>query len=387
MKSSCWSRVGVVVSVGLWACAPKSPEGAVTGQGYPNTSNSSAVASPTALAATATVSSEATSPPLRSRSAFTLALSNVKPGMQAAEVMSLLGPPDDIRTQNDPGGISATRTVEVWRYGTSGHLTFATLGTVHIQADRTVQYVFGGAGTPPDGAVFDETELRRLLRLLDAVPSYDAPGDPRALIEVVNALQPLGKARAVAAMQEYLRVASSLDDPGREGTFLVARTLFDVPKDPGYFRSMAVGAPTLAPPKDPRSLPRFPIVIVDDIPFNVVSGYMLAGQAEPPESHLAWCRDHAELRAQPLMPPATPLDTLEQMIGSPSTAFLLQTGLDGEGRRLIFHQGARLLSTALSGGLHDDMDADTAFHTYANEHHAAHVQWNAAKSHYELFSP
>ena len=65
--------------------------------------------------------------------------------MAAAEVRRLLGPPDDVRTQHDPGGISAADAKEIWRYGTSGHLTTATLGVVCIDEKDRVQYVSGRA--------------------------------------------------------------------------------------------------------------------------------------------------------------------------------------------------------------------------------------------------
>jgi len=73
--------------------------------------------------------------------------------------------------------------------------------------------------------------------VLARVPAYDGgpiePGgpsyDPRALIRAVNALQPLGKERALAAIGELLRVALP-SDPAYEGMLLVLRVLFEVPK-------------------------------------------------------------------------------------------------------------------------------------------------------------
>ena len=57
------------------------------------------------------------------------------------------------------------------------------------------------------------------------MPSYDAGYhyNPLAVIRVVNALQPLGKDKALAALDEYLRVASDFHSPAREGVFLVLR--------------------------------------------------------------------------------------------------------------------------------------------------------------------
>src|SRR5262249_49322939 len=150
-----------------------------------------------------------------------------------------LGKPDDVKTRTDPGGISRrSRIREIWRYGTDGHLSFATLGWVSIDTDGKVQYVVGGRGQPPDPAVLPEAELRPLLRLIHTAPSYNDGYDynPRAVIQIVNALQALGKEKALAAIDEFLRVS-----PGREGVFLVLRVLFDVPSDPGHMPHMFVG--------------------------------------------------------------------------------------------------------------------------------------------------
>src|SRR5262245_43752408 len=64
----------------------------------------------------------------RTRHGFARAMAKVKEGMTEKDVLALLGKPEDVRAQTDPGGISTTRTREIWRYGTAGHLTFPTLG-------------------------------------------------------------------------------------------------------------------------------------------------------------------------------------------------------------------------------------------------------------------
>src|SRR5204863_104002 len=86
----------------------------------------------------------------RTRREFAKAMSKLKEGMSEAEVLSLLGRPDDIRTQHDPGGVSTTGTREIWRYGTSGHLTTATLGQVYIDDKGRVQYFYGQGDPLPD---------------------------------------------------------------------------------------------------------------------------------------------------------------------------------------------------------------------------------------------
>lgn len=324
------------------------------------------------------------------RAAFQRALAKVQPGMTAAQVIALVGRPDDIRTERDPDGLAAARTVEVWRWGTDGHLGFGTLGTVHLQTDHTVQYVFGGAGAPPPATVIDEATLRDTLRALDRVPSYQEPADPRATIAAVNALVALGHDRALAAIGEYLRVSSPFDDPGRDGLFVVLAALFEVPEPPGYQPAPALGASQPPPPTNPRALPRFPVALVDDVPLVVVHGYSLAGEAEPPEWHLAALARSGVMRTAPLRPPADPLALFDRLAGHAGTAFLRATSLDDRaGRALILDQGLRLVATASplaadadGGYLPPDVAIDAAW-THARAAVAARaIHWDAGAARY-----
>jgi hypothetical protein len=290
------------------------------------------------LLATATASAAP-----RTRTEFAALIAKVKPGMTADQVKQTLGPPDDIKTERDPGGITAARTVEVWRYGAARHLAFGTLGTIHVQADRKVQYVFGGTGTPFTG--MPEAELRRLLELVDAVPSYNAVLEPLSLIRAVNALLPLGKTRALEVVDEYLRVSSSLDDPGREGVFLLMRVLFDPPVQV----PMMVGGPTLSPPADPKALPRFPLILVDDVPYKLVNGYMLGGHPQDPESDVAAFRKAGTLRTRPLAPTPKALDALDAYVAGPlAAAIKVDDGL----RVALYDQGLRFFGTVFRPATH-----------------------------------
>jgi hypothetical protein len=290
-----------------------------------------------AFVATFAAASTAGAAPPTTRAEFAKALATIQPGSRAADARALLGPPDDVRTAHDPGGITAARTVEVWRWGAREHLAFGTLGTIHVKADGTIQYVFGGRGAPPSG--FAEADLRRLLELIDAVPSYDKRFDPLALIRAVNALVPLGKDRALAAIDEYLRVSSWLDDDGRAGVFLILRALFDVPA--GGMPAMMVGgaAPT---PTDPRALPRFPLAIVDDVPLKLVYGYSLGGMAEQPEDDVAAFRKSGTIRKKPLAPTSLAVERIAEYVAGPlAKALPLDDGL----RVMIYDQALRFAAT------------------------------------------
>ncbi|HXY37074.1 MAG TPA: hypothetical protein VEI07_22795, partial [Planctomycetaceae bacterium] len=167
--------------------------------------------------------------PLRDRRAFAEAMNKIKEGMPEAEVIALVGQPDDVSTDKDWGG-SLGHVQRILRYGASGHLKAATLGQIWIDDDHRVRNVFG-RGTPPPEGLFTEPELRRLLEALNELPGLNGSHyNPRPVIRAVNLLQPLGKEKSLAAIDEFLRVSFQFTEHNaREGLFLVLRTLFEVP--------------------------------------------------------------------------------------------------------------------------------------------------------------
>jgi hypothetical protein len=315
-------------------------------------------------------------------------MSAVTKDMRAEEVVKLLGKPDDVRTEFDPGGISMFQTTEIWCYGTAGHLTFPALGCV-CMGNGEARHIYGGNGTPPDPAAFDEAELKKLLRLIDAL-SESRGRDPLLYIQAVNTLQPLGKDKALAAICEYLRV--SPDFPGdRIPIFILLRLLFEVPEDPGYMPRMMVGAPSVKEPEDRKLIPLFPVVLMDDIPLNLVIGYTIGGAMPRVEEDLEYFRRGGKLREHPLHPSDNPLGVLEhspqwvlrdedpagtnyqwemnhlaqQLLGLIGTVYHIEPD----------HQGKRLPGDRFDRQQWDRIVKDVA---------ALHIRWDAAKNIYVL---
>jgi hypothetical protein len=298
--------------------------------------------------------------PPRSRRAFAEAMNKVKKGMPEAEVIALLGQPDDVTTDKDWGG-RINHTLKIWRYGASGHMKAATLGQICIDDNHRVQYV-SGQGKPPTEGLFTEPELRLLLEALDDLPELNGYHyNPRPVIRAVNLLQPLGKQRALAAIDEFLRVSFEFTDRNaREGVFLLLRTLFDVPigltvfpygieSKPGSMPAMLVGAGMPQEPSDKKLLPRFPIAIEGDIPFFLVESYDGGGHPEPPGSHVDYFRKFGTLRAKPLAPTPRPVEALEAFEKSPRWYFKQLNDqswdYDRRERILLGNQLMRLLDT------------------------------------------
>jgi hypothetical protein len=64
---------------------------------------------------------------------------------------------------------------------------------------------------------------------------------------------------------------------------------------------MRLGGASLSAPPAP-ALPRFPVMLVDDVPVMLIGGYMLGGMAEPVTAHLEYYRKNGKLRTAPLAP-------------------------------------------------------------------------------------
>ena len=127
--------------------------------------------------------------------------------------------------------------------------------------------------------------------------------DPTAVIEAVNALIPLGKDGALAALDKFIAGCDLERDP-HQGLFLVLRVLFDAAPHP----PLRLGSSRLPPPSSPAVIPRFPILMVDDVPLMLVDGYELGGLPEQLSTHLDYYRQHGALTA-PLRPAKTDRQT------------------------------------------------------------------------------
>jgi hypothetical protein len=268
-----------------------------------------------------------------SRRAFAEQFAKIGEWMPADQVEAILGQPDDVRTQRDPGRIDLTNTREIWGYGTDRHLGFATLASIAIDSERRVQYLSGTAGGGELDAQLGEDELRRLLRLLNEAGGRHLTGEkynPRPVIAAVNALQPLGKSLGIAVLREYLKVSLGSGLGEDAGLYAVIRALFDLPSvssapvqaqpvfdyfaiiRTGYLRPPLLGRADWEP-EDLSQFPRFPLVLVDDVPLVVVTGYTLLEQPEAVSHHLDLLERDAQWRSQPLRPTDDPLKTLDKL--------------------------------------------------------------------------
>lgn len=243
------------------------------------------------------------------RGAFYMALAQVHDGMSPAQVEQLLGRPDDTRTHEELGGIVAD---SMWCYGTDRHLGMATLGHVFFKGGKVWGFFSNGA---PFKQLMPEADLQRIMRQLYQGSERRTPRyDPLWVIRSVNMLIPLGIDKVCFAIEQYGRVLGGYVY-GDQDLFWALRTLFEPPDPPGFMPVPMIGAIYPTPPKDLRKSPRFPMEIVDDVPFNLLRGVSMAGVPESPFWALSYYRKY-KLRTNPLVPPNDPFLAYEKLLKS-----------------------------------------------------------------------
>lgn len=148
--------------------------------------------------------------------------------------------------------------------------------------------------------------------------------DPAALIRAVNALWPLGRERALAALRVYCRVAAANDrrreryDLDEQRVFAIVRLLF-VPNDAQAWPVVGAGDPVGVRLADAAPWPLFPLALVQQIPFFLPIAYDVLGAGpQSPTEHLDFCAAHCRMRDAPLAPSASPVAAVEELTASPA---------------------------------------------------------------------
>jgi hypothetical protein len=152
---------------------------------------------------------------------------------------------------------------------------------------------------------------------LDQLPGIQS-GEYRAdpYLAAALALQTVGEAKASQILRKLCRQARGPDD--EDAVFILCRMLFTA--RPGKeFRRPLIGAPSLLGGTIPKGWPLEPIELVDGVPFLIVRGYMLGGEAEPPESYLEYCLRNCDWRRERFAPrsPEAKRKALAKLLASP----------------------------------------------------------------------
>lgn len=262
--------------------------------------------------------------PLRSR--FSAALSEISLGATSSEVLRTLGPPDRVRHTDIDTPVRREGVTAIWYYGVHCDSGFPTWGRVYfaggegeLTRDMSVVAYYGSQKPSKKLSGLSESQVRHVLGAIGAHIECDAGTfNPRDLIRAVNALQAIGKERALVAIDEFLRVSPEEHAGVSEKVRLILRTLFDIPDRSKEEPVAQFGAYRPMPPPG-RKLPlSFPIVVIDDIPLLAVQGYSREGPHPPLENELRTFARQGIIRTDLLRPSSDPWHAYEQALQDPN---------------------------------------------------------------------
>lgn len=215
---------------------------------------------------------------------------------------------------------------------------------------------------------------------------------PVELIQTVNELYSAGKELAIDALTDYYNLARNDTDRAwqynldKHRIFLLARLLF-VPKDNRGQMAVAhldTNADDLK--WTGNNSGSLPLIVIDDIPLSLLSGYRTAGQSQSPSAFLKYCRSSCRLRSRPLTPTISPIKTIEHLVQSKhlkrlvGNSFLLTKSLlrvqatrcvDGVVRGLPADYQKQLNCNLVSS-----LEADSVWRTIRNLDKKAKITWN-----------
>lgn len=183
------------------------------------------------------------------------------------------------------------------------------------------------------------------LQALNRSPSaLNSPSfDPVQLVRAANAVQALGS-QALPALKEYGALAKSMPYPEARKYGLDVNRLFPVlqlhSSQPSPFRLGAGGV------RNPGAAawPLFPVILEQDLPFMVVTDYILGGKPEDPVGRLG---PGFLLKATPLAPARNPVEAVEALTSSSRWEALVKEnpGREAvESKRLVRRQALAALA-------------------------------------------
>jgi len=180
-------------------------------------------------------------------------------------------------------------------------------------------------------AVFSPLDAQKQ-DVFDKINNYLASGgmdDPLLEIRAANALIRMGPKRGPAMFEQYLKerwgmrvpdeikhgpaaefAESMFPDPNERMIGLI-RFMYEPPKD-GFMPVPMIGHLSPAPPKDLRKAPRYPWIVVGDIPFNMEYASMGSGLPESTVTHFQLVRRACKFRERVYRPSDDPIHALHE---------------------------------------------------------------------------
>jgi hypothetical protein len=203
----------------------------------------------------------------------------------------------------------------------------------HIVNNKTSHEVVWNSRTPAIPATVQMLSvpaapaLSRELQLINRASRWPF-SNPNGveLIRAVNALQPLGKERALTVLQKYAELTRSFDyGSDQEIVFWIIRLLFKPIRPEDRIPPPATGVSLDERPLrlerrpfvEELNWPLNPLAVSADVPFMVGTRVGAgSGQSELPSTYIDWARLHGVIRDGPLVPTANPVAAAETILES-----------------------------------------------------------------------
>src|SRR5207245_405567 len=104
-------------------------------------------------------------------------------------------------------------------------------------------------------------------------------------------------------------------------------------------------------PPDLRKCPRYPLIVVEDIPFTIISFWLLAGEMPYPDEQLDYFAKHGRLRATKLNLPKDPERVVKRLLEPGGLSYYGEPGILNDNvrrdlERLLRNQLSLLLAPA-----------------------------------------
>ena len=173
---------------------------------------------------------------------------------------------------------------------------------------KTVQLI----SIPASPAISQEL---RLIHQACNWPFHDP--DATKLIKAVNALQPLGKTKALEILKEYVDLTDETFED-HEIAFWIIRLLFEPVDLEDRIPSPAIAVVILNDNRENNDVnwPLGPIELVDGIPFMVGQRIGLGGLPEHPITHIRWVEQFGVIRESPMRPSGNPLLAAKKLMAT-----------------------------------------------------------------------
>jgi len=138
--------------------------------------------------------------------------------------------------------------------------------------------------------------------------------DPGTHIRAVNALLAQSHANLIADLRDHVRTARNR---AGMGVLLLLRLLFEPIGSQTAFPPLCIGKLTDVDSPPLSEYPLYPLVLAEDVPLLIVTGFFLGGLPSDPWSHIKFCEEHCRMRSKALRPPDNPLGLADDVLASP----------------------------------------------------------------------